>query len=75
MDKVNLDDPDSTLPNEQLSRRASSITSINVTNTAVTYVAAVKIGSPPTTYSLLIDTGSSNTWVSIQLSNDYIQMY
>ena len=37
--------------------------SVDVTNTVVTYVAAVNVGSPPTTYSLLIDTGSSNTWV------------
>ncbi|KAF8971720.1 aspartic protease [Flammula alnicola] len=34
-----------------------------VDNQAVTYVASVGVGSPPTTYSLLIDTGSSNTWV------------
>ncbi|EIW52039.1 acid protease [Trametes versicolor FP-101664 SS1] len=34
-----------------------------VTNQAVDYVATVGVGSPPTTYSLLIDTGSSNTWV------------
>ncbi|OSX58416.1 hypothetical protein POSPLADRAFT_1154005 [Postia placenta MAD-698-R-SB12] len=29
----------------------------------VSYVATVGIGNPPTNYSLLIDTGSSNTWV------------
>ncbi|RDB29357.1 Polyporopepsin [Hypsizygus marmoreus] len=34
-----------------------------VDNQAVTYVAAVGVGSPATTYDLLIDTGSSNTWV------------
>ncbi|KAJ6598192.1 aspartic peptidase A1 [Mycena vulgaris] len=34
-----------------------------VDNQAVTYVAAVGVGSPPTTYQLLIDTGSSNTWI------------
>ncbi|KAI0634433.1 acid protease [Trametes polyzona] len=34
-----------------------------VTNEAVDYVATVGIGSPPTQYNLLIDTGSSNTWV------------
>lgn len=45
---------------EKIDRRASSF---SVTNTAVTYVAAVGVGSPATTYSLLIDTGSSNTWV------------
>lgn len=43
-----------------LTRRASSI---SVTNTAITYTASVKIGSPATSYTLLIDTGSSNTWV------------
>ena len=37
--------------------------SIDVTNQVVSYVANVEIGSPATTYSLLIDTGSSNTWV------------
>ncbi|KAF8204086.1 aspartic protease [Pholiota molesta] len=34
-----------------------------VDNQAVTYVASIGVGSPATTYSLLIDTGSSNTWV------------
>lgn len=41
-------------------KRASSF---SVTNTAVTYVANVGVGTPPTSYTLLIDTGSSNTWV------------
>ncbi|KAG1754954.1 aspartic peptidase domain-containing protein [Suillus paluster] len=30
---------------------------------AVSYVAAVGVGSPATTYQLIVDTGSSNTWV------------
>ena len=30
---------------------------------AVTYTASVGVGSPATDYTLLIDTGSSNTWV------------
>jgi len=34
-----------------------------VDNQAVTYSAAVGVGSPATTYNLIIDTGSSNTWV------------
>ncbi|KAH0591109.1 hypothetical protein H2248_001212 [Termitomyces sp. 'cryptogamus'] len=34
-----------------------------VDNQAVTYIAAVGVGSPATTYDLLVDTGSSNTWV------------
>jgi cathepsin E len=34
-----------------------------VNNVAVTYTATIGIGNPATTYELLIDTGSSNTWV------------
>jgi cathepsin E len=34
-----------------------------VDNQAVTYIASVSVGSPATTFDLLIDTGSSNTWV------------
>ncbi|KZV74839.1 aspartic peptidase A1 [Peniophora sp. CONT] len=34
-----------------------------VTNEAVIYTAAVDVGSPPTTFNLIVDTGSSNTWV------------
>ncbi|KAI5118252.1 hypothetical protein M0805_007501 [Coniferiporia weirii] len=36
---------------------------IDVTDAAVTYTAQVGVGSPATNYTLLIDTGSSNTWV------------
>ncbi|KAJ7354296.1 aspartic peptidase A1 [Mycena albidolilacea] len=34
-----------------------------VVNQAVNYIATVGVGSPATSYDLLIDTGSSNTWV------------
>ncbi|EIM87134.1 family A1 protease [Stereum hirsutum FP-91666 SS1] len=37
--------------------------SISVTNQAVSYVASVGVGSPATQYSLIVDTGSSNTWI------------
>ncbi|KAF8448674.1 family A1 protease [Boletus edulis BED1] len=37
--------------------------SISVTNSAVTYTAQVGVGNPATEYTLLIDTGSSNTWI------------
>ncbi|KLO14788.1 acid protease [Schizopora paradoxa] len=37
--------------------------SVGVTDAAVTYTANVGVGSPATDYTLLIDTGSSNTWV------------
>ncbi|EIN11545.1 acid protease [Punctularia strigosozonata HHB-11173 SS5] len=44
------------------SKRAG-VFSFDVTNEAVTYLASVDVGSPATTFNLLIDTGSSNTWV------------
>jgi cathepsin E len=28
------------------------------------YVAHVGVGTPPTTYTLIVDTGSANTWIS-----------
>ncbi|KAI0089551.1 aspartic proteinase precursor [Irpex rosettiformis] len=34
-----------------------------VTNQATIYTAAVQVGNPPTTFDLIVDTGSSNTWV------------
>ncbi|KJA16831.1 hypothetical protein HYPSUDRAFT_147208 [Hypholoma sublateritium FD-334 SS-4] len=34
-----------------------------VENQGIAYVASVNIGSPPTSYNLIVDTGSSNTWV------------
>lgn len=45
---------------DTLNRRTGSIA---VTNDAVSYIAAVGVGSPATTYNLIVDTGSSNTWV------------
>ncbi|KAN0128880.1 Aspartic peptidase domain containing protein [Lactarius tabidus] len=40
-----------------------AVGSVGVTNVGVVYEASVGVGSPPTQYNLLIDTGSSNTWV------------
>ncbi|KAG1865900.1 aspartic peptidase domain-containing protein [Suillus subalutaceus] len=37
--------------------------SFSITNAVVTYTAQVGVGSPATEYTLLIDTGSSNTWI------------
>lgn len=54
--------------NDNAEKRAASI---NVTNVATTYVASVGVGSPATQYNLLIDTGSSNTWVGA--SKKYVQ--
>ncbi|KAG6894227.1 hypothetical protein C0992_006981 [Termitomyces sp. T32_za158] len=42
-----------------------------IDNQAVTYVASIGVGNPATTYELLVDTGSSNTWVGA--SKPYVQ--
>ncbi|KAJ8585656.1 acid protease [Rhizopogon salebrosus TDB-379] len=43
-------------------------TSSFITNTFVSYTAQVGVGSPATEYTLLVDTGSSNTWVGASTS-------
>ncbi|KAG1812711.1 acid protease [Suillus variegatus] len=43
--------------------QAGGSSSINATNTVTTYTADVGVGSPATYYTLLVDTGSSNTWI------------
>lgn len=48
---------------EELSTDSLSGSSIDVTDAGVTYTLPVGVGSPATQYTLLIDTGSSNTWV------------
>ncbi|KAJ3541124.1 hypothetical protein NM688_g6129 [Phlebia brevispora] len=42
---------------------AASAVSVPITNELVSYIASVGVGSPATTYDLIVDTGSSNTWV------------
>ncbi|KAJ7621411.1 acid protease [Roridomyces roridus] len=49
------------LSGQPLASRA--VISDQVFNEATTYLAAVDVGTPPTTFALIIDTGSSNTWV------------
>jgi cathepsin E len=39
------------------------LASVPATNQAVTYTVNVSVGNPPTIYSLIVDSGSSNTWV------------
>jgi hypothetical protein len=39
---------------------------IGATDAGVTYTLSVGVGSPPQNFTLLIDTGSSNTWVGAQ---------
>ncbi|KAG0703299.1 aspartic peptidase domain-containing protein [Suillus ampliporus] len=52
----------------RIGRRAGSIT---VTNEAVSYIAAVGVGSPATTYNMIVDTGNSNFLISA--STAYVQ--
>ncbi|EMD38104.1 hypothetical protein CERSUDRAFT_152732 [Gelatoporia subvermispora B] len=42
---------------------ARSVFNVAATNEAIQYVATVGVGTPPTDYTLIVDTGSSNTWV------------
>ncbi|KAG2048396.1 acid protease, partial [Suillus hirtellus] len=44
-------------------RQAGGSSSISVTNDVTTYTADIGVGSPPTYYTVLVDTGSSNTWI------------
>ncbi|KAF8651943.1 hypothetical protein AX16_004586 [Volvariella volvacea WC 439] len=41
----------------------AGVTSVDVTDAAVSYNITIGVGQPPTEYTLIIDTGSSNTWV------------
>ena len=47
---------------ELLSRSSNSFIS-DLTNNISTYVATVKVGTPPQTLTMQLDTGSSDTWV------------
>ncbi|KAI9450419.1 aspartic peptidase A1 [Lactarius psammicola] len=48
---------------KQSGRSSDGIVGVHATNVAVSYRVSVGVGNPPTSYNLLIDTGSSNTWV------------
>ncbi|EKM51654.1 uncharacterized protein PHACADRAFT_31478 [Phanerochaete carnosa HHB-10118-sp] len=55
----------------QRAQKDSSITPVPVTNTAVLYTAEVLIGEPPQTFDLIVDIGSSSTWIGANTSNPY----
>ncbi|KAG1822108.1 acid protease [Suillus variegatus] len=44
-------------------RQAGGSSSISATNDVTTYTADIGVGNPPTYYTVLVDTGSSNTWI------------
>jgi cathepsin E len=49
----------------------SAVINSPMENQAIRYIASVGIGSPPTTYDLIVDTGSSFTWIGANKA--YIQ--
>ncbi|KAJ8591296.1 acid protease [Rhizopogon salebrosus TDB-379] len=51
-----------------LAGRSGGGSSINATNTGMLYTVDIGVGSPPTDYTLLVDTGSSNTWIGASKS-------
>ncbi|KAG2117960.1 aspartic peptidase domain-containing protein [Suillus discolor] len=51
------------LKDNSFSTQGGRTGSTPVTDIVLTYLIAVGIGSPATTYNLIVDTGSSNTWV------------
>ncbi|KAJ7626985.1 aspartic peptidase domain-containing protein [Roridomyces roridus] len=42
---------------------AAAVVSDPVVNTLTSYIATVQVGDPPASFDLIVDTGSSNTWV------------
>ncbi|KAJ8593943.1 acid protease [Rhizopogon salebrosus TDB-379] len=55
--------PSTTTPAGTGGSSTDGSSSIDVTDSGVTYTMEVGVGNPATQYTLLIDTGSSNTWV------------
>ncbi|KZT64992.1 family A1 protease [Daedalea quercina L-15889] len=52
---------------------AASLVNAPATSKVVSYVTEIQIGNNPgTNYSLLIDTGSSNTWAGANMSTPYV---
>ncbi|KAJ3555656.1 hypothetical protein NM688_g2454 [Phlebia brevispora] len=47
-------------------------TNASANNTLVSYVINVGVGSPPELFNLIIDTGSSNTWVGADITHPYV---
>ncbi|KAM5546215.1 hypothetical protein V8D89_000341 [Ganoderma adspersum] len=50
--------------------RQAAVFDAPATNQAVDYTTTVGVGNPPKNFTLLIDTGSSNTWVGAQLATN-----
>ncbi|KAG2363836.1 aspartic peptidase domain-containing protein [Suillus spraguei] len=48
---------------QNLQAQDGSSSSVNIANAATSFTADIGVGSPATYYTLLLDTGSSNTWI------------
>ncbi|KAF5386467.1 hypothetical protein D9757_005902 [Collybiopsis confluens] len=46
--------------------------SVGVKNEAITYIAQVSVGTSKQKFNLLVDSGSSNTWVGANTTNAYV---
>ncbi|KAH9846698.1 aspartic peptidase A1 [Lenzites betulinus] len=55
------------------SSSAGKAINVDATDQTVSYVVDVTIGNPPTLYHLLVDTGSSNTWIGA--NTEYIPTF
>ncbi|KAH9170221.1 aspartic peptidase A1 [Lactarius sanguifluus] len=53
-------------------KRSGSPASVSITNDGIIYGANVGIGSPPTLYNLLIDTGCTNIWIGGPGGKSYV---
>ncbi|KAI0767716.1 aspartic proteinase precursor [Fomes fomentarius] len=51
--------------------KQSAVVPVPVTNQAVIYTVSLGVGTPPTQYDLIVDTGSSNTWIGA--GKDYVK--
>ncbi|KAI0365365.1 acid protease [Pilatotrama ljubarskyi] len=51
--------------------QASDSSEVPITNTVLQYTVSIGVGTPPTEYNLVVDTGSSNTWVGA--NKTYVQ--
>ncbi|KAJ3554986.1 hypothetical protein NM688_g2824 [Phlebia brevispora] len=55
-----------------VTKDAASAVNVPATNEIISYVTTVGVGTPPTYYDLIVDTGSSFTWVGGNTDNPYV---
>ncbi|KAH8080682.1 acid protease [Cristinia sonorae] len=60
------------IPTHGKAKSFSAAFGVPITNQVVDYAVTVGVGNPPTAFNLLIDTGSSNTWVGAQPTNPFV---